>query len=850
MLRDAPLWRSLLAAQVLLFLQLGTADVGAADRPKAGPPAAWVEPLEAPVSGSAPKDEVNGGTWFRLSDRQVRVVGGDPEAFSHYTRQIVNDAGLEGSSQVGIEFEPSYQKLTFHWIRIYRNGQWLDRLSIPQMKVIQREAELESQIYDGRLSAITFIEDLRVGDILDYAYTIRGSNPVLGRAFSDTFATEWSVGVQRMSVRLLWPTARHLNVRNHGAKLEPRTRKIGEYTEMVWERNDVRGLVDEGALPPWYDPWGWVQLSEYADWSEVAAWGRALFRSATGPLTPDIRAKVTEWKAQTPDPDEQALLAVRFVQDEIRYVGLEMGEGSHRPNRPDTVFHRRFGDCKDKALLLASLLRDLGFDATPALISTTSGAMLPKWLPTPLAFNHAVVVLKRGDRRLWIDATLSGQGGDLDHIQFPTYGNGLILEEGTKDLTPVLVTKPVEPTLVTKSTYTTSSFDRPTDLVVETRYLGTDADEMRAHLLETSRSDLGKNFTKFYAGTYTGVQASGLPEAKDDRRENALTVIERYSIPTFWTRTKTAGRRPSVDVYPLVLMGIVPKPVPNDRVMPVGLVFPRKVREVTEVVLPEDWEIEHATESIGDDWMRLEFRVSSAPKRFIATYDYETLRDGVPADKIAVHRRIRERLLDRLGYALGGSATSKGGELNWSAVILIGALSPIALSASIWMLRKRSLNVRAPLDPASSGLRGRLIVVGLLLILVLLRHGYALYDSRSVWSLEDWLARTSPDQDGYHAWWAPYLFVELLGNSLSLCFALVLISLFLARRRTFPRVLIWFLVFEGVYLLASAQLARFLPEMSQSAFDFLLATAWAIGPLAAFVPYLFLSDRARSTFVR
>ncbi len=55
---------------------------------------------------------------------------------------------------------------------------------------------------------------------------------------------------------------------------------------------------------------------------------------------------------------------------------------------------------------------------------------------------------------------------------------------------------------------------------------------------------------------------------------------------------------------------------------------------------------------------------------------------------------------------------------------------------------------------------------------------------------------------------------------------------------------------RGVYLLASAQLARFLPEMSQSAFDFLLATAWAIGPLAAFVPYLFLSDRARSTFVR
>ena len=424
------------------------------------------------------------------------------------------------------------------------------------------------------------------------------------------------------------------------------------------------------------------------------------------------------------------------------------------------------------------------------------------------------------------------------------------LQDGTTSLTPIPAPKLSAPTLLVKGTYTTSSFEAPTDLVVETRYLGADADQMRAELLGSSRTELGEGFTQFYATTYPGIQAIGLPEATDDRRANALTIVERYKIPNFWTKPRNAGRRPSVDLYPLVLMGVVPKPYASDRVMPVALSFPRRVKELTEVVLPEDWEISRARETIRDDAMQLDFEVSSANRRVVVSYDYQTLRDGIPASQLASHRLVRGRLLDRLGYAFGGSTGLLSGGLNWSAVILMGVLAPIAVAASVWLLRKRSINVRTPLDPASAGIAGRLIGVALLLVFGLLRHAYGLYETRWAWWLDQWLMRTSPDQDGYHPWWAPYLFIELLGNSLSLCFVLILLILFFAKRRTFPRILVWYLVFQGGYLLISAILARFLPEMTQNAFSFLLATAWVIGPLSAFVPYLFLSDRARSTFVR
>ncbi len=780
----------------------------------------------------------------------MKVDGSIRESFSHFTRQIVNDAGLEGASQVTVGFEPSYQQVTFHWLRIHRDGQWLDRLSVPQMKVIQREPELESQVYDGRLSAITFIEDLRVGDVLDYAYTIRGANPVFGPAFFESFALDWSVSIERASFRLLWPPARHLNVRNQGTRIEPRSRPLGGYTEMVWESADTRAVTNESGVPAWHDPWGWVQLSEYSDWGEVANWGWRLFDSVRAPLTPQLRQKVEEWKARSADPDERALLATRFVQDEVRYVGLEMGEGSHRPTRPDIVFRRRFGDCKDKALLLATLLTELGFDAKPALINTDNGPLLPKWLPTPLAFNHAVVAVNRGTTRLWIDATIAGQGGHFGEIHFPSYSHGLILDQGTKDLTPILVSPPAEPTLDVTNTYTSQSYDAPASLVVESRYLHVDADGMRSQVASTSLGELGKSFTKFYEPTYPGIQATSPPEVRDDRDANVITIVEKYTIPSFWEKPRSAGRRPKVDVYPLALLGVVPKPVPADRTKPLALDFPRKAREITHVTLPEDWATEPDTETIGDDSMRLGFRYSGTPRRVTVTYDYETLRDGVPAEQLAAHRDVRQRIINRLGAVVGGGSAVRGGGLNWSAVILLAALSPIALAASVWILRKRSTNSRSPLDPALAGIAGGLHVVGLLLTLAVVRYAWALYDTRFVWSLDEWLVRTNPDQDSYHPWWAPYLFVNLLGNSLSLCLAVVLILLFLTKRRTFPRVLAWFLVFQGTFFLISALLARFLPEVTGTAFDFLLAVSWAIGPLAAFLPYLFISDRARSTFVR
>ncbi len=113
-------------------------------------------------------------------DHQVRLDGGKFESYSRWVIQITNESGLQASAQVNLGFDPSSESLTLHSVVIHRDGKALDRLDFGAIKVAEREPDLERQVSDGRKSAVLFVEDLRVNDVIDYDFTLRGADPTLG----------------------------------------------------------------------------------------------------------------------------------------------------------------------------------------------------------------------------------------------------------------------------------------------------------------------------------------------------------------------------------------------------------------------------------------------------------------------------------------------------------------------------------------------------------------------------------------------------------------------------------------------------------------------------------------------
>lgn len=104
-----------------------------------------------------------------------------------------------------------------------------------------------------------------------------------------------------------------------------------------------------------------------------------------------LASRLTE-RAQTRQESLSALY--RFLADSVSYVALEMGKGDFTPHDCPTILNRRFGDCKDQAILLSSLCRVAGFDAYPALISTANYPQVDEKMPWPAWFDHVFTVVK------------------------------------------------------------------------------------------------------------------------------------------------------------------------------------------------------------------------------------------------------------------------------------------------------------------------------------------------------------------------------------------------------------------------------------------------------------------------
>ena len=88
-------------------------------------------------------------------------------------------------SDLNVEFDPSYEQLAFHAISIHRPGQSQVINQLPgDIRTVQREESMDRYLYDGSLTAIVNLADVRVGDIVEFAYTKKGYNPVYDGYYS------------------------------------------------------------------------------------------------------------------------------------------------------------------------------------------------------------------------------------------------------------------------------------------------------------------------------------------------------------------------------------------------------------------------------------------------------------------------------------------------------------------------------------------------------------------------------------------------------------------------------------------------------------------------------------------
>lgn len=170
----------------------------------------------------------------------------------------------------------------------------------------------------------------------------------------------------------------------------------------TWEVQNLPGIESEEDMPPWHAIAARLLLNLYpakdelkarahGSWNRIGAWYTTLTNGRLD-TSPDITAKVAALTQEAPDPVSKIRRITKYVQQDVRYVAIEIGIGGYQPHPASQVFTNKYGDCKDKATLLIAMLKQAGIDAYYLLVDTERGVVMPD---VPSAeFNHMTVAIK------------------------------------------------------------------------------------------------------------------------------------------------------------------------------------------------------------------------------------------------------------------------------------------------------------------------------------------------------------------------------------------------------------------------------------------------------------------------
>ena len=618
-----------------------------------------IEPIPGWVAHAAEKPDApldRAPLHLRLVDDQTRVDDKGTVRYSHVIRVVNNTAGLSQAAQIEIIFEPSYQSLAFHHVDIIRGGQRSTRLDRRKVQLLQRETQLERRMVDGRVTASLVLDDVRVGDQVDFAYSVKGDNPVFGGRFFDIeWLSPWRGPAAVYQYRLLAPESRQIAYRTGLPDVRVTSKVEQGMRETVFRRESAPVVHFDTGAPATAALLHQVQFSEFTDWADVVKWGNTLFAPAGG-RTPLLDKKAADIRAASSDPEQQLLAALHFVQAEVRYFGTEVGLNSHKPESPEKVLAQRFGDCKDKAVLLVALLQRLGISASPVLVSSMFKRQVDTVLPSPLAFDHVIARVEFKGQAYWLDATRAHQTGQLANRQAIAFQRGLPLSPSSTGL--VDMPKPYDVVRIeVKDTFRIQRFADGANLESRITYRGDLAEMIREALSTQTLADIEPQIAQPYVRAFPKLKKLAPPKAEPSDTDDAITLVQQFAIADFWRFPEQ--RLLTLETVQWALVDAIRPPNDPARRDPLALTYPGIHRHVTAIEYPEDVH-QPSSQRVDDGDARLAMRVrmDMTPRRAELTGEAQLNVDEISADEWPGYVAMVNKLAPRVGATLSVSAIS------------------------------------------------------------------------------------------------------------------------------------------------------------------------------------------------
>ncbi|MFO0734433.1 MAG: DUF3857 domain-containing protein [Labilithrix sp.] len=373
-------------------------------------------------------EAANGRTRRTLVDLQVTTVfpNGLASRFHQIVFQPLTDAAAAEAREYGFGFEADSETVQLRGAKIYRKNGAIDE-AIESGEGATDDPSMA--MYSSARAFYIRFPRLDPGDVVELQYRVEDVSH--RNAFADYFGEvrymQSSEPIAHAEYVLITPKARtfYFNKPNVPG-LQSKTEEQGDSKIWRFSAENVPALDPEPNAPPYAETLGHVHVSTYKDWNAMGQWYWGLVKDQ---FTPDdeVRRRATELTKSAKDEKAKIKAIYDFVVQKTRYVALEFGIHGYKPYRCAQIFARGFGDCKDKATLIVTMLKELGIEATIVILRTGLKGDFETDPASLAPFDHAIAYVPKYD--WYLDGTAEFTGS----TELPSMDRGalaVLINEG------------------------------------------------------------------------------------------------------------------------------------------------------------------------------------------------------------------------------------------------------------------------------------------------------------------------------------------------------------------------------------------------------------------------------------
>ncbi|NAS29448.1 DUF3857 domain-containing protein [Flavobacteriaceae bacterium R38] len=144
-----------------------------------------------------------------------------------------------------------------------------------------------------------------------------------------------------------------------------------------------------------------------SDWKSMGKWQYDKLLTNRDDLSPETIDKVSSMLAGIDDPIEKAKRIYQYVQENTRYISVQLGIGGWMPIHAKEVDKVKYGDCKGLTNYTKALLKSQGIESYYSVVYAGDGYGKKNMEPgfASMQGNHVILNIPNGEEDIWLECT-------------------------------------------------------------------------------------------------------------------------------------------------------------------------------------------------------------------------------------------------------------------------------------------------------------------------------------------------------------------------------------------------------------------------------------------------------------